>query len=115
MFAAKFSAVQVGLPVCDLGLGLADTFSHNPVVPEMGLGVAALHALRGAAFLASAHHQSGVRLEQRLGIAGGSALLAAGHVLGAMGAGAWCLPVLAAGTAVSTIADYRYRSALGEG
>lgn len=102
-------SVTVGNVVTDLSMGLAHSFGHNSLIPAMGLGMAALHAARGAAFLWEARGKEGVLLQHRLGTAAGEGLVALGNVLGAAGAGPLCLPLIVSGTALTAASDYRYR------
>lgn len=109
------TAAGLGMTVAYAGTGSSPSLAHS----GMGLGLAAVHGLRGAAFLWSglkvsaqeASSEAGqVRRQQRFGVALGEGLLAAGNLAGALGAGMWAAPMLLGGVAVNLGADFLYRS-----
>lgn len=107
-------AVQLGSLISDLGMGVAYTFGQSTPVSGLGLAMAAFHGARGAAFGALAlKEKDPSKLQARLGVATSEALLAAGHALGALGAGAWSIPLLATGSGLNALADYKYRTHFG--
>ncbi|MBS2037193.1 hypothetical protein JST97_19555 [bacterium] len=107
-------AVQLGSLVSDLGMGAAYTFGQSTPVSGLGLAMAAFHGARGAAFAALAlKEKDQAKLRARIGVAGSEGLLAAGHALGALGAGAWSIPLLAAGAGMNAFSDYKYRTHYG--
>ena len=106
-------AVQLGSLISDVGMGAAYTFGPSTPVSGMGLAMAAFHGARGAAFAASAFQSKGMKLQQRIGVATAESMLAGGHVLGALGQGAWSLPLLVGGATLNAVADYRYRTYYG--
>jgi hypothetical protein len=93
------------------GLGMAASQAVGAESPVLNLALAGVHGLRGAAFLAGARGKKGRQLEQRLGVALGEGLLAAGNILAGAGQSAWSIPVLLAGAALNLVCDYRYRKA----
>jgi len=112
-FSRKISAVQLGMNLSDVGMSAAYPLSSNPMVGNLGFGLVAIHAVRGIGHLFAAADTSGITLQHRLSIAAGEALLAGGHIVGANGGGIWSLPLLAAGTLLNTVSDYRYRAQYG--
>ena len=107
-------AVQLGSLLSDLGMGAAYTFGQSTPVTGLGLAMAAFHGARGAAFAALAlKEKDRAKLQARLGVAGSEGLLAAGHALGALGAGAWSIPLLADGAGMNAYSDYKYRTHFG--
>lgn len=112
-FSKKLSAIQLGMNITDMGMGVAECFSKNPVLGPLGIGMAAVHGARGAGHLLAAVDESGLRLQHRLSVAAGEALLAGGYIAGVNGAGAWSLPFMAAGMLINTVSDYRYRDRYG--
>lgn len=112
-FSRNLTAAQLGLNVADLGMGLANTLSSNPVVPQLGFGMAGLHGARALGHLFGAIDQSGLTLQHRLSTAAGEALIAGGYIVGANGAGPWSLPIIGAGMLLNTVSDYRYSARYG--
>lgn len=107
-------AVQLGSLISDLGMGAAYTFGPSTPVSGMGLAMAAFHGARGAAFGALAlKEKEPFKLQARIGVAASEGLLAAGHALGALGAGAWSIPLLAVGAGLNAVTDYKYRTHFG--
>ncbi len=107
-------AVQLGSLISDLGMGAAYTFGASTPVSGMGLAMAAFHGARGAAFGALAlKEKETFKLQARIGVAASEGLLAAGHALGALGGGAWSIPLLAAGAGLNAVTDYKYRTHFG--
>lgn len=107
-------AVQLGGVLSDIGMAGAYTFAPSGVMSGMGFGLAAFHAARGAAFGALAlKEKDRAKLQQRIGVAASEGMLAAGHVLGALGHGPLSLPLLAGGALLNGVADYRYRKHFG--
>lgn len=107
-------AVQLGSLISDLGMGAAYTFGASTPVSGMGLAMAAFHGARGAAFGALAlKEKEAFKLKARIGVAASEGLLAAGHALGALGGGAWSIPLLAAGAGLNAVTDYKYRTHFG--
>ena len=104
-------AVQLGSLISDLGMGAAYTFGQSTPVTGLGLAMAAFHGARGAAFAALAlKEKDKEKLHARIGVATSESLLAAGHALGALGGGAWSIPLLAAGAGMNAYSDYKYRT-----
>ncbi|MBX3169920.1 MAG: hypothetical protein KF760_21125 [Candidatus Eremiobacteraeota bacterium] len=107
-------AVQLGGLLSDLGMGAAYTFGASTPVSGLGLAMAAFHGARGAAFGALAlKEKEAFKLKARIGVAASEGLLAAGHALGALGGGAWSIPLLAAGAGLNAFTDYKYRTHFG--
>ena len=107
-------AVQLGSLISDLGMGAAYTFGPSTPVSGMGLAMAAFHGARGLAFGALAFKEKEpFKLQARIGVAASEGLLAAGHALGALGGGAWSIPILAAGAGLNAVTDYKYRTHFG--
>ena len=107
-------AVQLGSIIADLGMGAAYTWGPSTPVSGMGLAMAAFHGARGAAFGALAlKEKAPFKLHARIGVAASEGLLAAGHALGALGGGAWSIPLLAAGAGLNAVTDYKYRTHFG--
>jgi len=74
----------------------------------LGFAMGGAHALLGAIQLASCMDQNSDTLSHRLTNVGAEALTAAGHFVAASGAGAWSIPLVAAGILVNTVEDYRW-------
>ena len=110
-YTRKLGSVAVGAPVADLGMAAAYSLAdRSTALSALGVGLAGLHAARGAAFLSLAFKEKDpAKLEHRLGTGAGEALVAAGHIAGAFGGGIWSVPLVVAGTALNVAADYRYR------
>lgn len=107
-------AVQLGSLISDLGIGAAYTFGPSTPVSGMGLAMAAFHGARGLAFGALAFKEKEpFKLQARIGVAASEGMLAAGHALGALGGGAWSIPLLAAGAGLNAVTDYKYRTHFG--
>lgn len=92
-------------------LGVAGSQLAGAEIPVLNFALAGVHGLRSLAFLAASKGKSGLQLQQRLGVAAGEGLMAAGNMAAGCGGGAWSVPLLLTGAAVNLIADYRYRTA----
>jgi len=92
-------------------LGVAASQACGAQTPVLNVAMAGIHGLRAAAFLANARGKTGHQLQQRMGVAIGEGLMAAGNALAFFGQDALSIPVLVAGAGVNLVADYRYRSA----
>lgn len=92
-------------------LGVAASQALGAQTPVLNAAMAGVHGLRAAAFLANARGKKGVQLEQRIGVAVGEGLMAAGNALAVLGHGTLSIPVLVAGAGINLVADYRYRTA----
>ena len=107
-------AVQLGGLISDIGMGAAYTFGGpNAAISGLGFGIGAVHLARGGAFAMSALTSEGMKLQHRIGVATAETMLAGGHILGALGAGGWSVPLLTAGAVLNAVADYRYRTHYG--
>ena len=96
-------------------LGVAASQACGAQTPVLNAAMAGVHGLRALAFLANARGKTGVQLQQRIGVAAGEGLMAAGNALAMMGHGSLSIPVLVAGAGVNLVADYRYRTAHDSG
>ncbi|MBI3926532.1 MAG: hypothetical protein HY319_13410 [Armatimonadetes bacterium] len=109
--AANLSSTRLGLHLLDAGMGLAYAVgASNPVLSPMGYVAAAGHGIGAVGTLISMEGHSAEEVHHRATVAAGDAILAAGNIVGAAGGGIWCLPLLAGGMVLTTVADYRHRA-----
>ena len=105
------SPLQIGLDILDGSMGLGYTSGSFPTTFQVaGYAVGAAHGALAIGYTFGAAEQSSEVAHSRVSKAFGHALLAAGHISGAAGAGAWSLAPLIGGMVVTTLQDFRDRN-----
>lgn len=105
------SPMQIGLDLLDGTMGLAySTRSFPEAFQTAGYVVGAAHGALAVGYLFGCIDQADEVQHQRVGLAVGNALCAAGHIAGAAGAGVWSLAPLVGGMIACTLQDYRIRN-----
>jgi len=105
------SPLQIGLDILDGSMGVAYTTGSFPEAFQVaGYTVGGAHAALAVGYAFGAADQSSEVAHSRVSKAFGHALLAAGHISGAAGAGVWSLAPLIGGMVVNTLQDYRDRN-----
>lgn len=105
------SPMTIGTDLLDASMGLGyATNSFPQTFQAAGYAVGAAHGAMAVGYLFGSMDQSDDVIHSRLSKATGHALLAAGHIAGAAGAGVWSLAPLAGGMLVTTLQDYRDRA-----
>lgn len=105
------SPLQIGLDLLDgsMGIGYA-TGSFPEAFQTAGYAVGGAHVALAAGYMFGSIDQTREVSHSRLSKSVGHALLAAGHISGAAGAGVWSLAPLIGGMVVNTLQDYRDRN-----
>ena len=105
------SPLTIGTDLLDASMGFGyATGSFPETFQAAGYAVGAAHGAMAAGYLFGSIEQSREVFHSRISKAMGHALLAAGHLAGAAGAGVWSLAPLAGGMLVNTLQDYRDRT-----
>ncbi|MBS2040574.1 hypothetical protein JST97_36645 [bacterium] len=105
------SPMTIGTDLLDASMGLGyATNSFPQTFQAAGYAVGAAHGAMAIGYVFGSMDQSHEVSHSRLGKATGHALLAAGHIAGAAGAGVWALAPLAGGMLITTLQDYRDRT-----